>query len=334
MKSVFTTKRTKDAKVLDKRSLAFVPLCVKTSVPCSSAAAPPRDIELIGKGREQSGVRRRRLFQFFFGSEFFDFFHQRVDDLRFGDLADDFTALEDQADALTAGDAKIGRARFTGAVHFAAHHRDVNVEIAVRQHSFFDGFGQADQIDVGAAARRTGDEGQAFLFEPERFEDFSADAHFFHRIGGQRNPNRVADAFGEQGAQTDGGFDRADRRRARLGDAQVKRIIDLARRACDRLRSSSSGSEALSEILISVIADIFEDMDMAQAAFDHAFGGRSVVFLQQIFFQRAGVDADANRNLALGGGLTTSSTYLRAPMLPGLRRKPSTPCSIAISASL
>ena len=74
---------------------------------------------------------------------------------------------------------------------------------------------------------------------------------------------------------------------------------------------------------------------MAQPAFDHACGGRSVVFLQQIFFQRAGVDADADRNLALGGGAcTTSSTYLRAPMLPGLRRRPSTPCSIAISASL
>ena len=42
---------------------------------------------------------------------------------------------------------------------------------------------------------------------------------------------------------------------------------------------------------------------MAQPAFDHALGRRAVVFLQQIFFQRPGVDADANRNFALGRGV-------------------------------
>ena len=35
-------------------------------------------------------------------------------------------------------------------------------------------------------------------------------------IGGERNANRIADAFGEQRTQTDGGLDRADRSACRL----------------------------------------------------------------------------------------------------------------------
>ena len=37
----------------------------------------------------------RGLFRFFLGGKFFDLLHQRVDDFRFGDLANDFALLED-----------------------------------------------------------------------------------------------------------------------------------------------------------------------------------------------------------------------------------------------
>ena len=60
-------------------------------------------------------------------ANFFDFFHQSVDDLRFRNFADDFALLEDQTDALAAGDAEIGRPRLARTVDFAAHHRHVDV---------------------------------------------------------------------------------------------------------------------------------------------------------------------------------------------------------------
>src|SRR5262245_17663309 len=40
-------------------------------------------------------------------------------------------------------------------------------------------------------------------------------------------------------------------------------------------------------------------MNVPQPALDHSLGAGAVVFLQQIFFQGASVDADANRNSAL-----------------------------------
>jgi hypothetical protein len=46
-------------------------------------------------GREQSTVRGRRLRNRFFGGEFLHFFHQGIDNLSFGDFADDFAAFKD-----------------------------------------------------------------------------------------------------------------------------------------------------------------------------------------------------------------------------------------------
>jgi hypothetical protein len=70
------------------------------------SAANPRaqPVEIAEKGREQSGIGGNgRLFCLFFGREFFDFFHQSFDDLRFGNLADHFASLENEADPFAAG---------------------------------------------------------------------------------------------------------------------------------------------------------------------------------------------------------------------------------------
>ena len=90
-------------------------------------------------------------------------------------------------------------------------------------------------------------------------------------------------------------------RRAGLGDAQMKSVVHFVGEHAIGFdhHQRIGGFERNLDFLI---ADVFEDTNMAQAAFDHALGGRSVVFLQQIFFQRAGVDADADRNFTLGGG--------------------------------
>src|ERR671924_612151 len=67
------------------------------------------------------------LSSFLLGDEPFDFFHQGVDDLGFGNFADDLASLEDQADALAAGNAEIGGARLTRTIDLAAHHCDVDI---------------------------------------------------------------------------------------------------------------------------------------------------------------------------------------------------------------
>ena len=74
-----------------------------------------------------------RLLSGFFGGEFFDFFHQRVNDLRFGNFANHFAFFEDETDALAAGDAEIGGARFARTVDFATHNRNVDVKDCCRE---------------------------------------------------------------------------------------------------------------------------------------------------------------------------------------------------------
>ncbi len=56
--------------------------------------------------------------------------------------------------------------------------------------------------------------GQEMMFTPRWriLRDFSISighADFLDRISGQRNPHRVADAFGKQDAEADARFDRA-----------------------------------------------------------------------------------------------------------------------------
>src|ERR1700733_15129116 len=45
--------------------------------------------------------------------------------------------------------------------------------------------------------------------QAERFQDRDADLDFLHRRGRQGDPDRVADALGQQGAERDRGLDRA-----------------------------------------------------------------------------------------------------------------------------
>src|SRR5581483_2524416 len=257
--------------------------------------------------------RRRRLL---LSHELLDLFHQRIDDLNLGNFADDFTLFEDEADPLAAGDSQLGGARLAGAVHFATHDCDVNVFVRVRRHALFDFLRERDEIDVGASARRARDEGHAVLAQPERFQNLQPDAHLLDRIGRQRDADSVSDALGEQRADADGGFDRADSRRPRLGDSQMKRVIDLSgeHAVCLDHHERIGGLERNFNFRI---VQIFENVDVAQRAFDHAFGGRTVIFLQQVFFEGAGVDADADRDFALGGEL---HDFFDAPALAYVAR--------------
>lgn len=69
---------------------------------CWPRSRRAKPIEIAEKRREQSGAG---LFCLLLSGELFDFFHQSVDNLRFGNLADHFASLEDEADTFAAGDA-------------------------------------------------------------------------------------------------------------------------------------------------------------------------------------------------------------------------------------
>src|SRR5438105_4769913 len=82
-------------------------------------------------------------------------------------------------------------------------------------------------IDIKAATGWAGYHGDASFSQIERFEYFPTDAHLFVRLGGERNPYRVADAVVQQHADAHRRLYRPPKRRAGLGHAEMERIIDL-----------------------------------------------------------------------------------------------------------
>src|SRR5262245_30621111 len=106
---------------------------------------------------ERLAVDRRCLFCFLLGGSVLDLVHQRVNDLRFADLAYHFPFFKDETDAVAAGDSEIGRTRLSGSVDLATHNRDMDVKVAVGTHPFLDRLCQTDKIHISSPTRRTGD---------------------------------------------------------------------------------------------------------------------------------------------------------------------------------
>src|SRR5437879_1401792 len=78
-------------------------------------------------------------------------FDEGLHDLRLGHRLDDLALDEDLALAVTGGDAEIGLARLSRAVHDAAHHRDPQREREVLQRRGHL-VGQGVDVDLGAPA--------------------------------------------------------------------------------------------------------------------------------------------------------------------------------------
>ena len=91
----------------------------------------------------------------------------------------------------------------------------------------------------------------AVLAQVQRVEDVVADRDLFHRVGGQRHADRVADALRQQHADADGAAHGAGARRAGLGDAEVQRVAAIVSVARRRYASTIVGtSKAFIEILM------------------------------------------------------------------------------------
>ena len=110
--------------------------------------------------------------------------------------------------------------------------------------------GDVDHVDLGAPARRAGDQVDVLAFpQTQRLEQLAAGASLFHRVGGERVADRVADAFHQQGGDAGGGLHQTSRRRAGFGDAEVERMSVTS--ASWRYASTINGTlDALTEIFI------------------------------------------------------------------------------------
>src|SRR4030095_7222993 len=251
------------------------------------------------------------------GDELVDFLAHRLHDLLLGYLPDHVAVLEDEADSPSSGHTDVGCARLAGPVDLASHHRDVDLLVEPLE-LVLDLLRELHQVDVGPAAGRTRDEGQAALAQPERFQDVDPDPHLFGRVRGERHADRVADALREKRTEPDRGLDRADSRRAGLGDAEVERVVDLVGEHAVGL-DHHQGIGSLQRDLHLRIVQVFEDPDVPQGGLDHALGRGPVVPGQEIFLERAAVDADADGDPLVLGDVDDLLDEMLAADVPGVQ---------------
>ena len=208
---------------------------------------------------------------------------------------------EDDALSPAAGDAEVGVARLFGAVHAAAHDRYADRR-AVRAQTPLDRLGEADDVDLGAAAGRARDEVGAAAAQLEGLEDGPGDAHLFDRVGGQRDADRVADALGQQRADADRALDGARPGGAGLGHSHVQRRVGTQRErpvGGDRV----GHARALHGELVVGEAPLVEAPRVAQRGLDQGGGRVGLGQATQVARQRAGVHPYANGRAVPPGGL-------------------------------
>src|SRR5918994_1588611 len=126
---------------------------------------------------------------------------QRLDELVLGHLGDYLATADDEPEPVATRDAHVGLPGLAGPVHHAAHDRDPHRHAELLP---FDRgvhlLGQLQHVHLGPAARGAGHEVEASPAQAERSQDRGGGLHLFHGVVGERDADRVADAFGEQRA--------------------------------------------------------------------------------------------------------------------------------------
>src|SRR6478672_11090732 len=224
---------------------------------------------------------------------------ERLDDLRLGDGLDDLALDEDLALAVAGRDAEVGLAGLPRAVDDAAHDGDA------QRHGHAleprgDLVGELVDVDLGATARRAGDDLELAGLEVERLEDLVADLDLLDRRSRQRDADRVADALGEQGPERRGGLDGALERRAGLGDPEVQRPVAALGQHLVGL-DHDDGVVVLHRDLEVVEVVLLEQRRLPDGGLHERLGGGLAVLLQQPRVERAGVDADADGDAGVLG---------------------------------
>ena len=230
--------------------------------------------------------------------------------------------------ATAGGDAEIRVAGLARPVDDAAHHRHLQRDVARLECGLRRG-GHLDHVDLGPPARRTRDQIDVAPFaQPERLEERAPRPRFLHRIRGQREADRVADALGQERPDAGGRLDQSGRWGTRLGHAQVQRMVD-------RLREHPVGldherhARGLHRDLHVVEVDLTEVVELLDRRGDQRLGGRTAEPLGDLGVEAAGVHPDPDRQTPVarrGGDLLDLRRLADVPRVepervhPGLDR--------------
>ena len=226
---------------------------------------------------------------------------QGLDDrvLRHG--LDDLALDEDLALAVAGGHPEVGLAGLPRAVHHAAHDGDAQRHLHAGEPGG-DLVGELVDVDLGAPARRAGDDLQLARPQVERLQDLRADLDLLDRRRGERDADRVADALPQQRPERHRRLDRALERRAGLGDAEVQRVVA-------GLGEQLVGADhddrvvVLDRDLDVVEVVLGEQARLPQRRLDERLRRGLAVLLHEPLVERAGVDADPDRGaVVLRGG--------------------------------
>ena len=178
----------------------------------------------------------------------------------------------------------------------------------------------------------TGDEVEPLaLPEAQGLEQLPPGPRLFHRVGGERVADGVADALGQQRGDPGRPLQQPGRRRAGLGHPEVERVVEGLRRqpvGLDHQRHRGG----LDRDLHVVEAHLGEVGELHAGRLHQRLGSGPTEPLVQIGVERSGVHADADGHapvLRLRGHLLDLWALRR---LPGLSRSPCTPASRAASA--
>src|ERR1700730_15601445 len=150
-------------------------------------------------------------------------------------------------------------------------------------------------IDIEAPTCRASNYGHAARAQAERLNNFPGNAHFFLRLGGERDADCVPNAFVQKNAKADRGLNCSAERSPCLCTTAMEWIINFLS------KQAISGNGALHVRSFKRNDDIgevqvLENPNVPQRRFNHRFRRSCAVLLQKIFFQRAAINADANRN--------------------------------------
>ena len=187
-----------------------------------------------------------------------------------------------------------------GPVHHAPHDRHLDGELA-RLERLLGGAGHPDHVDLGPPARRAGDEVEALaLAQAHGLEQLAPGPGLLDGVGGERVPDGVADALGQQGGDAGRPLDETGRRRARLGHPEVQRVVEGLRRQPVGL-DHERHRRRLDRDLHVVEADLVEVGQLHAGRLHQGLGRGPAVALVELGVQRPGVDPDADGHAAVLG---------------------------------
>ena len=154
------------------------------------------------------------------------------------------------------------------------------------------------EIDFDAAAGGAGDDVRFFGIKAEGFQNFTANFHFFGNVVHNGHADCVSNALREESSNSDGGFDGAGQSGTGFRDAEMERWGRegaCALRSGKFLISLNHGGHPRAFERHDKVAktQVFHKFHPTQGGFHESVRRGRAVFRPQIFFEGAGVYADA-----------------------------------------